>query len=168
MDMKNELEKYQLLMYKQLLKDFTKNEIRRFEDGYEVYDTEISKTKNINGITIYGVIDRVDKKDDFFEIIDYKTGSIKLSTKNNYENSTDFQLEFYYLLASKSGDTTRCGFYDLKDIKIVSEPFLEQKLGVLESNIKDLLKLDEINFTKCENIKDCVYCDYKMICQREF
>jgi CRISPR/Cas system-associated exonuclease Cas4 (RecB family) len=164
----SELDKYLIALQKKRLEKFCYEEIKRFDSGWHVESTEKSLKTEFVGATLVGQIDRVDIKDNEIEVLDYKTGSYTLYTKNSFMDATDFQLEFYYLLASKSGAITRCGFYDLKDIKIVSEPFLEQKLGVLESNIKDLLKLDEINFTKCENIKDCVYCDYKIICQREF
>jgi len=30
-----------------------------------------------------------------------------------------------------------------------------------------LLELDEINFVKCDDAKDCLYCDYKVMCNRD-
>ena len=80
--------------------------------------------------------------------------------------TTDFQLEFYYLLASGLGNVVGCGYYDLKESKIVKEVFLQEKLAVLESNIKDLLNQQEINFELCEDAKNCLFCDYKTICGR--
>ncbi|MCW9027173.1 MAG: hypothetical protein OQJ77_07625, partial [Thiovulaceae bacterium] len=60
-----------------------------------------------------------------------------------------------------------CAYYDLNENKLVNEPFLEEKIAVLESNIKDMLARDEFNFEKCEDEKNCVYCDYKIICARD-
>lgn len=59
------------------------------------------------------------------------------------------------------------GYYDLKEYKIVDEPFLNEKLEVLKSKIADLLNYEEIEFSKCEDSKNCIYCDYKVICGRD-
>ena len=82
-------------------------------------------------------------------------------------DSHDFQLEFYYLLASGLGNVVGCAFYDLKNSKIVEEVFLAEKLAVLESNIKDLLSIESVNFELCENTDNCNYCEYKIMCGRE-
>ena len=78
----------------------------------------------------------------------------------------DFQLEFYYLLAASLGNVVGCGYYDLKEGKIVPEAFLEEKLAVLQSNLKDLLSVEEVNFELCEDTKHCLFCEYKIICGR--
>jgi inactivated superfamily I helicase len=163
----SELDKYLISLQKRRLKKFSFKEIEKFKMGWHVECCERFFETDFAGVTLIGQIDRVDKRENEIEVLDYKTGSYTLYNKNNFTDATDFQLEFYYLLASKLGNVVRCGFYDLKDVKIVDELFLKEKLGVLESNIKDLLNLEEINFTKCENINNCVYCDYKIICQRE-
>ncbi len=118
-------------------------------------------------MTLSGQIDRVDKKDNDIYVLDYKTGSYTLYTEKNFTEATDFQLEFYYLLAQKLGNVVGCGYYDLKESKIVDEPFLQEKLGVLESNIKDLLNIEDVNFSKCEDVKNCQFCEYKIMCGRE-
>ena len=100
-------------------------------------------------------------------VLDYKTGSYSLYTAKNFTEATDFQLEFYYLLASELGNVTGCGYYDLKDSKIVPEAFLNEKLAVLESNIKDLLNIEEVNFELCEDEKHCLFCEYRIMCGRE-
>jgi len=163
----SELDRYLIDMQKQKLNKFCIDEIARFDDGWHVECCEEDFKCEFEGIKLMGQIDRIDKKDDELFVLDYKTGSYKLYNKNNFTEATDFQLEFYYLLASKLGKVTACGFYDLKESKIVKEPFMDEKLAVLKSNIKDILNIDEVNFTKCEDIKNCVYCDYKTICQRE-
>jgi len=163
----SELDKYLIAMQKRRLEKFCVLEVARFNDGWHVDSCEGSFECEFAGAKLMGQIDRIDKKGDELFVLDYKTGSYKLYNKNSFTDATDFQLEFYYLLASKLGNVMACGFYDLKESKIVDELFMQEKLSVLESNIKDMLNLDEVNFTKCEDIKNCLYCDYATICQRE-
>lgn len=163
---KSELEKYLISMQKRNLDTFCSKEIQRFSQGWSVYSCEESMSVEFAGITLVGQIDRVDKRANEIEVLDYKTGSYPLYTAKNFTEATDFQLEFYYLLAGGLGNVVGCSYYDLKESKIVEEAFLNEKLGVLESNIKDLLNIEEVNFELCEDIKNCLYCEYATICHR--
>nr|WP_321266835.1 PD-(D/E)XK nuclease family protein [uncultured Sulfurimonas sp.] len=164
---KSELDKYLIDMQKKKLTTFCQKEIERFCDGWQVKECEKSLTCEFAGMTLSGVIDRIDIKDEELLVLDYKTGSFPIYTKNTFVDATDFQLEFYYLLASTLAKVSSCGYYDLKDSKIVPEAFLEEKLAVLESNIKDLLMIEDVDFEKCEDAKNCLFCEYKIICGRE-
>ena len=115
---------------------------------------------------ITGNIDRIDKRGHEIEVLDYKTGSYPLYNKNNFMDATDFQLEFYYLLAGGFGDVGQCGYYDLKESKIVPEAFLAEKIEILKAHIKDLLLIQEINSEMCEDLKNCLFCEYKIMCER--
>ena len=163
----SELDRYLISLQKRKMVEFSQNEIKRFEDGWHVDMCEKSLKVDIFGVTLNGQIDRIDKRGNEIYVLDYKTGSYPIYNKNSFTDATDFQLEFYYLLASQFGDNIRCGYYDLKENKIVPEAFLEEKLAVLESNIKDILALETIDFVKCEDIKNCLFCDYKIMCGRE-
>ncbi len=162
----SELDDYLISMQKKRLKKFCELEVSRFNDGWSVLSCEESFECNFAGATFIGNIDRVDKRKNEIYVLDYKTGSYPLYTKNNFLDAQDFQLEFYYLLSGGLGNIVGCAFYDLKECKIVDEPFLEEKLGVLEATIKRLLSLEEINFEKCEDVKSCLYCEYATICER--
>ena len=118
------------------------------------------------GATLVGQIDRIDKRKNEVYVLDYKTGSYTLNNKNNFTDAIDFQLEFYYLLAASLGNVVGCAFYDLKESTIIEEPFLNEKLAILESNIKDLLSIESVDFDLCEDEKHCTYCDYKTMCGR--
>ena len=163
----SELDRYLISMQKRRLEKFCEKEIKRFNEGWHVESCEESFEINFAGATLIGQIDRIDKRANEIAVLDYKTGSFTLYNKNNFMDATDFQLEFYYLLAGGLGNVVDCGFYDLKDSKIVPESFLKEKLAVLESNLKDILNLQEIDFSKCEDIKSCLYCDYAVVCHRE-
>ena len=162
----SELDKYLINLQKRRMDEFCENEVERFSQGWHVLACEESISIEYSGMTIVGSIDRVDKRANEIEVLDYKTGSYALYNKNNFTDATDFQLEFYYLLAGGLGNVENCGFYDLKESKIVPEDFLEEKLNILHSHIKDLLLIQEINFEKCEDIKNCLFCEFKTMCNR--
>lgn len=164
---KSELDKYLIALQKKRLEEFAHNEVKWFENGWQVTACEKTLETEYAGITLYGQIDRIDAKDDEIFVLDYKTGSYPIYNKNSFVDATDFQLEFYYLLTRHLSQNISCGYYDLKDNKIVPEAFLEEKLEVLKSNIQDLLKLEEIPFSKCEDEKNCSYCDYRIMCGRD-
>ena len=163
----SELDKYLVAMQKKRLQPFVEAEIQRFSKGWRVTATEEYKKTPFAGITIAGQIDRIDKKENLIEVLDYKTGSYTLNNKNNFTEATDFQLEFYYLLAGDMGNVQNCAFYDLKESCIVPESFLEEKLEILKSHVKDLLTIESVNFEKCEDVKACQFCEYAIICGRE-
>jgi len=163
----SELDKYLVAMQKKRLQGFVANEIERFAQGWRVVQTEVYKTAPFAGMTIAGQIDRIDKKENAIEVLDYKTGSYTLYNKNNFTDATDFQLEFYYLLAGDLGNVESCGFYDLQECRIVPETFLQEKLEMLQSHIKDLLTVESVNFEKCEESKACRFCEYAIMCGRE-
>ena len=162
----SELDKYLIKLQKRRMDSFCENEIQRFADGWSVQCCEESLSVEFSGMTIMGNIDRVDKRGHEIEVLDYKTGSYPLYNKNNFTDATDFQLEFYYLLASGFGNVEYCGYYDLKESKIVPEAFLREKLEILKSHIKDLLLIEEVNFEMCEDSKNCLFCEFKTMCER--
>ncbi|MBA3026630.1 MAG: PD-(D/E)XK nuclease family protein [Sulfurimonas sp.] len=164
---RSELEKYLISMYKKSLDAFCENEIVRFQEGWKVLSCEENFECDFAGVKLIGQIDRIDQREDEIFVLDYKTGSYPLYNSKNFTEATDFQLEFYYLLTKKLAGQTQCGYYDLKESKIVNELFLEEKLGVLESNIKDILMHETHEFDKCDDLKNCIYCEFSTMCQRE-
>jgi RecB family exonuclease len=164
---KSELEAYLIALKKRELVAFSHNEIARFKDGWRVKHVEKSLKVPFHGITIQGKIDRIDMKKNLVSVVDYKTGSYTLYNKNSVNDATDFQLEFYYILAGGLGNVEECSFYDLKEGKLVKELFLEEKLAILGSHISDLLAIEEVNFELCEDTKECQFCPYTMLCGRD-
>ncbi len=164
---KSELDKYLIALQKKRLRSFASAEVIRFNQGYRVYSCEEYFEIPYEGLTLIGQIDRVDKNGSNVSVLDYKTGGYKLYNKNNFMEATDFQLEFYYLLASGIGNVESCAFYDLKDTKIVTESFLPEKLEVLKSILHDLKEIEEIDTKQCEDQSNCLYCEYRIVCQRD-
>ncbi len=163
----SELEHYLIDIQKRHLDKFCEVDIKRFADGWEVYKCEEKLTCSYNGIVLEGSIDRIDKRANEIEVLDYKTGKYPLYTQKTIDEATDFQLEFYYLLAGGFGNVVGCAYYDLKESKIVPEAMLEEKLERLKSIVEGLLEIKEVNFELCEDEKNCIFCEYKIMCGRE-
>jgi RecB family exonuclease len=166
LDVTSEVEKYYLGLHQKMLQKFVDTEIERFGQGWRVHATEHSLRVDFKGLTLQGQIDRIDKQGCDLEVLDYKTGSYPLYTKNSVFEATDFQLEFYALLAAQEGVVQRCGYYDLKEGRVVYETFFDEKMALLHSHIADLLRVEEIVCTQCEDTKACTFCEYKLLCGR--
>lgn len=162
----DKFQSYQLKLYKKRLESFCANEIDRFSQGYEVFGCELPLSGAFYGAQLEGNIDRIDKKDGKLYVLDYKSGSINSYTEKTVSEATDFQLEFYYLLASQLGTVSECGYYDLQNGKIINESLLEQKLDLLRSIITDLQTVCRVDFEMCNDLSRCRFCDYATICQR--
>ncbi|MEV9616674.1 PD-(D/E)XK nuclease family protein [Aliarcobacter butzleri] len=127
---------------------------------------------SFNNINIKGIIDRVDKFEDNYEVIDYKTSStLSVDTLKTYEKSVDFQLEFYYIALQQlfKNSNIKAFYYDLNECLLKEEIAIQEKLELLSSKFDELKELskNEINFLKCEDKSNCLYCAYKIICNRE-
>ncbi len=165
---KEQILAFKLDIWKEKLKNFINNEIKRFEEGYRFYKAEMSLSGKIEGISIKGIIDRVDKKDNSFVLLDYKSGKIDITTLRNIEKTTNFQMEFYYILFLENirKDICEAGFYDLGRGVIVKEDLLEEKVKLLKEKFKQLHQ-KEYNFSMSEDTKRCRYCPYVMLCGRD-
>lgn len=148
------------------LDHFFASEIERFEAA-EVIACEAALTTQVHGMVLTGQVDRIDRTADGLEVLDYKSGKYPIYTARNVENATDYQLEFYYLLAQQKGDVARCGYYDLKSGKIVEEVFLETKLEQLYGHLQQLQNAATTVFDKTDTLSRCRYCDYTHLCGRE-
>ena len=121
---------------------------------FEIVSLEKSKGYYTNTITVnnklvqlYGIIDRIDKKENLVRLIDYKTGkkeikNIKLENLfNNIKQPEVFQLLFYKMLVDKK-------FQDSKVVPIL------YSLSVMSKNLHNYsgyLKIDKVDVS-FENI----------------
>ncbi len=147
------------------LKPFISNEVARFSDGFRVFCVEKSFTYKFQNLTISGKIDRIDIKNDKLFIIDYKSGKIPKQTLKTLHKSSNFQLQFYYLLLKDQNDVFDAFYYDLNEAKLINEPLFNEKLELLYEHLTTLGK-KEYNFTMCEDLKKCLFCPYQKICNR--
>ncbi len=147
------------------LKPFISWEVKRAKDGYKVKYIEEKFTIKHDGFTLSGQIDRVDQKGNYLEVIDYKSGKIPKDSQKTLENSSNFQLQFYHLLASQKGEVLQSYYYDLNNGNLVEDNFFDTKLDILYQKLEDL-KDNEHNFTMTDDMKKCTYCPYIKICDR--
>jgi RecB family exonuclease len=157
----------ELQMWKSKLEKFFKQEQKRIESNTQIIAVEQPFHIEHKGLTLTGTIDRIDKlSNGKYEILDYKTSSnLKVDTVKSYEKSSDFQLEFYYLSQNfRSIETV--AYYDLYNCELKQEKMLDEKLKLLEQHLESL-HTTEVAFSMTEKQSDCLYCPYKILCQRE-
>jgi len=162
----NVLHRFWYQLYKEQLQPFFHKEIERFAQGVEVFGCEVPLERRYGALKLYGVCDRIDKTPQGLEIVDYKTGSIKVYNKNSIQNATSFQLEFYTLLGAELGEVVGAYFYDLKNAMLVQEPLFKQKQQLLEEHLHALTQTKSFLTTQTEDTKRCEYCAYKILCGR--
>ena len=150
--------------------------------GWEIVDTEKKFEFELDGYKINGKIDRIDKLHTQKFIIDYKTGKVHGENihRDHYnskkEKWIDLQLPLYafwgreifnklpevgYFAISKKTSEIGLFKYKLDDatiddaIKTAKEIFEK-----INSNDKDIFK-------RTDDYKNCIYCDYKKLCNRD-
>ncbi len=185
------------LLYKGIMKKLAEKIIENDEMDapFKILDLEKkieAKIETIiNGeksdVTLYGRIDRIDEKDNYVRILDYKTGIVtskRLKNENFHLLFEDpqykeyFQTYFYamlYLGSGERGKNIRTGIYPLRNIgegiRYISEGNMPDasveafKKGIAElvSGIFDTEK----PFTQTTNVKNCLYCPFTGICYRD-
>ena len=151
----NNINFYNKKLWLKNLDKFIEVEFNRFKEAYTVFALE----KDINiekfGIKLNGRIDRIDIKNDNLYLIDYKIGNI---------DKNDFQLEFYYILASSIKKVHSSYFYDLKKAELIENKGFAKKIIELNDILKNLSQVKEVNFLKTDKISNCKFCSYKNIC----
>ncbi len=172
----NEISKYQnknpyltmeLEVWKKKLEKFTLFEKQREEQGITIFEVEKEFNFEYKGIKLTGKIDRIDKiASGKYEILDYKTSSnLKIDTAKTFTKSVDFQLEFY-ALSQRDKMCEKVGYYDLSTSTIKSEIMLDEKIELLDEKLEEL-KTKIVDFKLCDDVSHCLYCPYKIMCERE-
>jgi RecB family exonuclease len=148
------------------LEIFCIREIERFAQGYRVEACEVRMGAVYDGVTLEGVIDRIDVREGKYSVIDYKSGAYADMDKADFEKTKDFQLLFYHILASALGEVEAAFYYDLKTAKTVHEYAIVEKKEFLSMRLKEYRQPHQ-RFDKTDEVKECHYCLYKIICGRE-
>ncbi|MCX6060776.1 MAG: PD-(D/E)XK nuclease family protein [Campylobacterales bacterium] len=161
------MERYVEALWIEKLNPFYLNEIERFSHGVRIAYHEKEAEKVIEGIRLNGRIDRLDRTLDGLEVLDYKTGNFADTTSKVKEGDVDYQLAIYGVLAQEFGNISRCGYYDLKTGKVVYEQFLEEKIEKLHEILRSLALQKTWVWEMTEDLKDCRYCPYTLLCKRE-
>jgi CRISPR/Cas system-associated exonuclease Cas4 (RecB family) len=145
-------------------------------------------------VLIGGTIDRIDRFDDYLQILDYKTGNADPSYsmlndlfeyENKSRNKAAFQTLVYSYILFKSNpaeESIRPGIYNLRDIfrddydaslkckEIGNQPvdfvlMVTQFEGLFTKLLEDIFD-QNIPFEQTTIEENCAYCPYKYICRR--
>jgi RecB family exonuclease len=147
-----------------VLADFYRRETQNFKIPIALeqrFEIEINTRKN--GFSLLGFIDRVDKTEEGFEVIDYKTSKKPppLSAVHN-----DLQLSIYHLgveaLWGISPEKLTL-YFILPGIKLSTQRSREQLEEVKELIIKTVEEIKKEKFEPREN-NLCPWCDYQTYC----
>ncbi|WP_033751024.1 ATP-dependent deoxyribonuclease AddB [Helicobacter pylori] len=161
---------------------FYKKEQQRFSEKITILDLEKSFETTVEGILFKGRIDRIDKSaDNEIILLDYKFKSElqldnmskkqrgNLSPTEIAQISPDYQMAIYAYALKNLGykDPIKAFFYDLRKGELVGEDelFLQAKINHLVHSLIPKLK-QEIDFKKTSEVKDCEYCSFKDMCNR--
>lgn len=160
--------------------------------GLEKRERMVFVTQSGLHIKLKGTLDRVQRRNNMYEIIDYKTGTSALEAKtvdilfdNTVEHKKDiFQQLLYTLMLQKSENSPQLaipniymmseisarvsnteisiGKTDLVSGRVEIMKQFEEKLNFLFEEIFS----PETPFTQTTYDKNCTYCDFKQICRR--
>jgi len=125
----------------------------------------------LSGKKIYGIIDRIDKVDDTYEILDYKTSNSMIDQK---KLKTDIQLIIYALALKQDPNLfkqypKKIGLWYLIHDKITLIDFDETITNKIKLDILKIIeKIENSNFKPMPSKFNCDYCDYSNICPNKF
>lgn len=126
------------------------------DDGWSVYAVEQNiESVLFEGVALKGRIDRIDKRDDEFFIIDYKLGD---------GNSSSLQLPFYQAICGLKD--VKVAYLSLKSTKFIGSSKSLEDLKVAIDELKQISG-KEFEFAPTTNATTCQYCGYKNICKQE-
>jgi RecB family exonuclease len=131
-----------------------------------IIDLETRFSLDIEGLTLSGIIDRIDKlDDDSFEIIDYKTAK-KLPAQQEVDN--DFQLSIYHMAIlnrwPKIDKPIKLSLYFLKHGIKLSTTRTSEQINQTKQHILDIIKeIKKGNFDPIPNAL-CDWCGYQQHC----
>ncbi len=152
------------------------------------YQVELPSGQKVN---LGGTIDRVDEKEGVTQIIDYKTGKVKLATASqlrlpaeeyieNYFQNPDLKSGFQgYLYAILTrghlSEQVRIGILSMRHLsqgtqwlragQLIPEEVIDAFNQRLREMVLEIYN-PEIAFTQTEDLKQCEYCAFNRVCRR--
>ncbi len=156
-----------LELWARKLTPFFERECADFEKGWRVAYREKKIEVAVNGMRLYGIVDRIDKKDSLIRVFDYKS-SFKKETLDS-QKSGDYQLPFYAVLCESFFKEELEGVYvkDLEKGETVPVENLEKKTEELIELLNSLKGRKIYSFDMCDDPQKCRFCPYSILCNRE-
>ena len=158
---------YKKPLWSALLEKFFNEQIEHFKQGWQINSQESYIEGEILGLKFKGRIDRIDKRDDFYLVIDYKSGSTKQLNSKNVENLNDFQMSIYDKLLNKPSSKIDFAYIEiLNSGKLEYLNAKEEKEQKLLEHIEYLKTLKSYEASRCDNLQMCRGCSYRLLCHR--
>ncbi len=158
---------YSKLLWKKKLEKFIEAQVYHFKAGWRVVAREEQIVGLIGGINFKGVIDRIDQDTTGTYVLDYKSGSILQANRTkNLEKLTDFQMSIYSELLKDKFKDLRLAFVEIFNGKTTEITALEEKTELLYEIIDELKSTKEVIAQRCDDVSQCQYCDYTLLCER--
>ena len=158
---------YKKPLWSRVLDGFVQKQIEHFKKGYEVVGCEFTLSGNISGLKFTGRVDRMDSKDGFSLVIDYKSGSIAKANSKDNDKLDDFQMSVYAKLLDKPANSIDFMFIEI--LNSGKESYLEspqEKEAKLIEHIEYLKSIKSFKAERCEDLQKCRYCPYQLLCHR--
>jgi len=159
---------YKKMLWGKKLEPFVLNQINYFEEGWRVQEREKRIFGEIGGLKFKGSIDRIDQTATHSMVIDYKSGSIKEANRTkNFEKLSDFQMNIYKELIKNRFCNVDFAYIEiLNGGKLIKAQELDAKDEYLFEHIADIKATSILRIEKREDVHNCNYCDYQLLCQR--
>jgi inactivated superfamily I helicase/RecB family exonuclease len=159
---------YSKLLWRAKLEKFIDNQLQHFKAGWRVVEREKQIIGKIAGVNFKGIVDRVDQTDTHTLILDYKSGSIKEANRTkNLEKLTDFQMSIYSELLKDQYQHIELGFVEIFGRgEMTPITLLHEKSEILLEIIKEITMMNRVVCERCEEISQCQYCDFTLLCER--
>ena len=158
---------YKKPLWSRALGGFVEKQIEHFKKGYCVAGCEFTLNGEIASLKFTGRVDRMDSKDGFNLVIDYKSGSIAKANAKDSEKLEDFQMSVYAKLLDKPNNSIDFMFIEI--LNGGKESYLEkpqEKEAKLLEHIEYLKNIKSFRAERCEDLQKCRYCPYQLLCHR--
>lgn len=145
-------------------------EIARARD-WQVDSTEsFFESSTPNGMQLRGQVDRLDRHDGEFAVVDYKTGAVPKT--DEVENGEKIQLPFYTLLTKDTAPVTQVSYLGLDPVNKKEAVLADETLQTLALDIQQRLDTIVTEMAQGQGLpawgdsKACSYCEMNRICRR--
>ena len=138
---------------------------------WQVDKTEASfESTTPNGMTLRGQVDRLDKDNDDFAVVDYKTGAVPKT--DDVESGEKIQLPFYTLLTKDAACVNQVSYLALDPVTKKESALTGESLQTLALDIQQRLDTVVTEMAQGKGLPAwgdstaCSYCDMNRICRR--
>lgn len=160
-DFSTKMEKFTAQIHYKKMQRFWQEEEKHFNHPYQFFMAEMNFAFEFCGFNFKGKIDRIDKTEQGdLVILDYKF------TKNFSLKEDDYQLTIYRLaLENQNYRVVSASLIDGYRGERKTEERHEEKRQALILELERMRK--NTTYEKCEDTKNCVHCEYNILCDRD-